>query len=348
MRNTLKYILTGIILFLAMVGYADASEATCTYTVGSQGDGKVECALSEDSDKPSCKVTSGNYTTGDKNYLINVNFQDTTNKKWKCPSKIYYSIGPGPGYTTTIINNFSTKESDSSQGLSQYHYVKEATLDATNSSDGQELESYVNTQKCVYGNLLLEIDKNNKTIKATNGGCDKINIDFIYDDFSEVRVSDKGCPQKLYMSINTWNETHCTYNLYNEANIMHEIKLDGSEPIIDGNGENVNDPTVDVPKDYVHGCDNIPETTAFIKKIYNLLKYLIPVMVIGLSIVDFVKVILSGEEKIYKEAWSKFVKRIVVGIIILILPVLLSFIINLSGVTENYGIDDNNIFCILK
>lgn len=349
MRNSLKYIFVGIILFVAMSGKVGASEATCTYNVGYNNDGKVKCSVSEDSDKPSCEVESGNYSTGEGNYLINVNFQDTANEKWKCPSKIYYvmymkaaeDVRPTIGY-------FASKEKDSEQGITGKYYstVKEATLDTTNSSDGNKLDSYSSSPKCIYGSLLLEIDEKNKTIKPTykSNLCHNLTFDFSYDDLSGITKLTNGCPKQVYVSN---IEGYCTYSFIKKAG-FGRVNYDFTESVVDGTGESVNDPSVEVPKDYVHGCDNIPETAAFVKKIYSLLKYLIPVLVIGLSIVDFVKVLLNGEEKIYKEAWSKFVKRIVVGIIILILPVLLSFIINLSGVTENYGINGNNIFCILK
>jgi len=100
--------------------------------------------------------------------------------------------------------------------------------------------------------------------------------------------------------------------------------------------------------DYINGCGDLPKTTALVKQIYGLIKYLIPVLIIGLSIVDFLKVLLSGEEKVYKEAWSKFVKRIIIGIVILLLPILLKIVINISGVLEDYGVDNDSIFCILS
>ncbi len=100
--------------------------------------------------------------------------------------------------------------------------------------------------------------------------------------------------------------------------------------------------------DYINGCSDLPKTTALVKQIYGFIKYLIPVLVIGLSIVDFLKVLLSGEEKVYKDAWSKFVKRIIIGIVILLLPILLKVAINISGVLDDYNINNNNIFCILS
>lgn len=110
----------------------------------------------------------------------------------------------------------------------------------------------------------------------------------------------------------------------------------------DNNNKDNND------EDYINGCGDLPKTTALLKQIYGLIKYLIPVLVIGLSIVDFLKVLLSGEEKVYKDAWSKFVKRIIIGIVILLLPILLKMVINISGVLDDYNVDGNNIFCILS
>lgn len=101
------------------------------------------------------------------------------------------------------------------------------------------------------------------------------------------------------------------------------------------------------PPEYTSGCDAIGSATlSLVEDIYDLMKFAIPILIVIFSIIDFVKVLLNGEEKVYKSAWSKFIKRIVIGIIILILPAVLSIVIELSGVTETYGID--NIFCIFK
>lgn len=93
-------------------------------------------------------------------------------------------------------------------------------------------------------------------------------------------------------------------------------------------------------------CENAPKTVKLIKQVYTLIRYLVPVLIIALSIVDFLKVLLSGEEKAYKTAWSKFIKRLIIGVVILILPILISFIINLSGALKGYGIDSDSLFCI--
>ena len=123
---------------------------------------------------------------------------------------------------------------------------------------------------------------------------------------------------------------------------------DQDDGISDNKFNNDNNNKDNNDEDYINGCGDLPKTTALLKQIYGLIKYLIPVLVIGLSIVDFLKVLLSGEEKVYKDAWSKFVKRIIIGIVILLLPILLKMVINISGVLDDYNVDGNNIFCILS
>ncbi len=81
--------------------------------------------------------------------------------------------------------------------------------------------------------------------------------------------------------------------------------------------------------------DNYPitsgETIKLIKQIYNIIKIIIPVLIIGLSIVDFLKVILISDDKNYKSAWDKFTKRLIIGVIFFLVPLLVSFLLNISG-----------------
>ena len=64
------------------------------------------------------------------------------------------------------------------------------------------------------------------------------------------------------------------------------------------------------------------------------------------SLVDFIKVVSTGDDKDYKTAWNKFIKRIIVGIVILLVPVLVSALINISGIAN--AEEANSLICILK
>ena len=120
-------------------------------------------------------------------------------------------------------------------------------------------------------------------------------------------------------------------------------KVDTKEDVINKDNSSDSTPSTDAP---ITSCDSLPKTMKLLKKIYNFLKYMVPVIIIGLGMLDFIKAITSDDEKVFKEAWSKLMKRILVGVVILILPVILEFLINISGVINEEGLDKNNLFCI--
>ena len=145
-----------------------------------------------------------------------------------------------------------------------------------------------------------------------------------YEDMTNIKIDDKGCENAL-------------------DDAGEDISKRGEEDQnagYDTSGKRKTDASLT--------CDNIGETLTIIKQIYTFIKYLIPILIIGLSILDFAKVILNGEEKVFKEAWTKFVKRLGIGIIIILLPIILSMVLKASGALESYGVSSDNYFCIFE
>ncbi len=85
--------------------------------------------------------------------------------------------------------------------------------------------------------------------------------------------------------------------------------------------------------------------SSIIKWIIDIMQMMVPIIIIILTIVDFSSIVLSGEEKNFKAAGTKFVKRLVIGVAIIFLPMLLTFIIDLSGVLG--PITRDQLFCSL-
>ena len=76
----------------------------------------------------------------------------------------------------------------------------------------------------------------------------------------------------------------------------------------------------------------------------------IPVLIIVFSIFDFIKIACTGNEDDTKKAISKFAKRMIFAIVFVIVPILISFIINISGLASQYPSLNGGlkaIFCIL-
>lgn len=89
------------------------------------------------------------------------------------------------------------------------------------------------------------------------------------------------------------------------------------------------------------------KTTSYIKLALNVIRIGGPLLVVALTITDFLHVLISGEEKTYKEVGIKFIKRLVALAALLLLPYILFFILKISGVLKLYGIADQDVFCVL-
>lgn len=77
----------------------------------------------------------------------------------------------------------------------------------------------------------------------------------------------------------------------------------------------------------------------WIMKIINWLRYIVPVLLILLSVLDFIKAIASDSDDEVKKVTSKFAKRLIVAVLIFLVPLLLQFLLGI------FGIDANN-FCL--
>jgi len=95
------------------------------------------------------------------------------------------------------------------------------------------------------------------------------------------------------------------------------------------------------------GCEILgganSKTVQLLSWVVKLIRFGIPIIIVIFGMVDFLKILFSGEDKVYKDAFAKFVKRLLIGAIIIFIPYVLHFIVRLSGVDKQYGID--NFFC---
>lgn len=112
--------------------------------------------------------------------------------------------------------------------------------------------------------------------------------------------------------------------------------------------------TSDVTPDYDAACgllgEETSETVIFLKKAYRYLKVLLPILIITLGIVDFVKVVVTGKDDDMKKAIKRLTTRIVVAVVFVLVPVIIQILINISGLKGEYsGINDGikAMLCIL-
>ncbi len=77
----------------------------------------------------------------------------------------------------------------------------------------------------------------------------------------------------------------------------------------------------------------------WILKIINWMRYIVPVLLILLSVLDFIKAIAADSDDEIKKVTSRFVKRLIVAVLIFLVPLALQFLLGI------FGIDANN-FCL--
>lgn len=134
--------------------------------------------------------------------------------------------------------------------------------------------------------------------------------------------------------------------------LVHDsIAPEDWEEIINPDDSDDSDGDVVTP-DYEKGCGIFGNTiVGIIKNIYGYFKWIIPTLVVILSMLDFFKVVGTGKDDDFKKAQNNLIKRIILGIVFFLVPTLISIIINFSGITESIEDGDsiwNAVTCILE
>lgn len=73
------------------------------------------------------------------------------------------------------------------------------------------------------------------------------------------------------------------------------------------------------------------QTLEYLQDIYAFLKFLVPIILLAMSIKDFVSAIAQQETDNIKKATNNLFKRIIIAVLILVLPTILNFVLKLIG-----------------
>lgn len=274
-----------------------------SYTVYDTGDGNIQLDFNGNNDSKQI----GNFKYYFNNHITAQNFYNKTLKRLACLENIYATTDGGQQGATT--NLYNTKCSDCS-----------AVSLTTNNSNNIEIGSPA--KSCDYDVLVAGTTNTKLKITITSDGK---KVDVITPNGYTAKVGDGITPFT--------NKDACPNLRINCGNGICGINLptDDESGIIGGDTPTEDD--IDKPIDNSNpDASTNGLTIALLKKIYRIIKILVPVLIVLLSIVDFLKVVLLSDEKDYNNAWNKFIKRIVVGIVFFVLPVLITFILKYSGI----------------
>lgn len=332
-----KYMIFMSFLFLMLIPGVSAEEnAKCVYTVNEQLKTEIVVTINDEKINVTLNKTTGYEMESGASQLAQVNFQ--SNGKWKCRDQIYYKPVSGgrslkitkitanktDGYTTVSLNRDKSVDGDSISGV------------------GQDSEK---TLSCKYGNLIITYSADNFN---HNSPCTNTTV-----NFDQRNLSLDECPEKLYKtSTGGHGGNICVYTLSSSGGSSMEINLNEDEPIVDADDKDDSNNFIDssdetTDKNPSVGCGILGGTDSKTVKLLSwfikLIRLGIPIIIIIFGMIDFLTILFSGEDKTYKDAFSKFIKRILIGVIIVFLPYVIYFLVRISGVDTQYGID--NFYC---
>lgn len=75
-----------------------------------------------------------------------------------------------------------------------------------------------------------------------------------------------------------------------------------------------------------------------LKQVLSIVRFAVPIIIIGLSVMDFIKAMSTQAQEEMKKAINKLIRRIIIGVIIFLLPTILNFVLNLAGLEGTCGI----------
>lgn len=82
-------------------------------------------------------------------------------------------------------------------------------------------------------------------------------------------------------------------------------------------------------------CGFSEKLILFIANIVKWIKYIIPVIVIVLGILDFIQAIAADKDDMMKKAQGRFVKRLIAAALIFIIPFIIEFVLDKMGFSSN-------------
>lgn len=87
-------------------------------------------------------------------------------------------------------------------------------------------------------------------------------------------------------------------------------------------------------------CGFSARLLAWISNVLRWIKYLLPVVVIVLGILDFIKAIASGKDDEMKKAQGSFTRRLIAAALVFIIPLIIEFVLDKMG----FGYDTCGLF----
>lgn len=86
-------------------------------------------------------------------------------------------------------------------------------------------------------------------------------------------------------------------------------------------------------------CNSWGTVIKDLQNVFDFVKIVVPLLIIGLSVFDFIKAVAAKDDKGLKKAFQALIKRIVCAIVLFFLPVLINLLLELVAVNSDVCIE---------
>ena len=359
MKKKILLILTFIISFILYTNNVEAaSELTCIYEklynisagvnwgvnqhaikIVQFSDGTKKIYLNLEEDKPD--ANSSNWVLAS-----NASF-DSKSELTTCPQYMDYVNNKTVKFSNSANNGYANLiYTDSTANDTHKSYADEDYVPGEKSNMADELASGKWLIGCQYKKLNTD-DKyvylyfNETKVRFVEGEDvlpiytkEKDSTLSPYQKYSDIPVSrvikeynsNGGCPVNIYRNELT--------GIINEGEVVYSLdKLTSSSKmstyIYVKGSDSKPEPTPSDPKN----CGELlgEDVVNFINQIMKWIRIFVPILLIGLGILDFTKATFSKSEDDMKKSREKFIKRIVAAVLVFLAPIFINLILELAN-----------------
>lgn len=332
-----KKILLSLTIIISMIvgvnSVMAATELTCVYKKGVAVFGQ-----------PAVKIVQ--YADGTKKVYINKKEKepDVDSESWlpASRSKVTEDLSSCPKYINykdgTVIFN-KEKKSGYTELIKESNTIPEVDKKYSNIHDIPDIKNTTWLKECTYrkvgGDDYIFLFFNNDKMKLFHGISDVTETvgnhaigmtsnDIKLDDLLKTYNKSNSCPNAVYINSKISSgftaATITTYSLKNDNGAT--FLLNRTQ-----NGASTSEDPVDDDS-----CDLFDKDLIdFINKIMQWIRIFVPILLIGLGILDFTKAVFSKNEDDMKKSREKFIKRIIAAVAVFLVPMFVNFILDLAN-----------------
>lgn len=324
-------------------------ELRITYENGNYSIGTYDKSTNKYYDSVSSKFDSLSFHAGDQSipnmHILVLNDTLTEFKKYdfatkkSCPSQIYYvaqlSQRASNAYdfsyylSSTPLEEYGYSNHNDSSSCYNTHQCGITVLNSSTSGENSNGNSSGNYEKCEYADLSKSVSGSSIeklfTLKfnSSNIIIEDYDSDFPGQVAPEFQASDLDgkCPNVLYVGTFSGQVAPLSLKKFS-GTYSFRVGL-----IVKFSKDSLTNPDSTVENQICNGS-----TQKIVSTLYNVIKFLIPAIIIIFSIIDFVGVVLSGENEKMEKAKKRFVTRIIIGLALLFVPSIIELLLRLSGI----------------